>query len=493
MNPEVTGIFFIIGTAFGLASVLGLLMFFVGSPAVTACLYAMPKLKNLFISIMVFSTCIIKKPYYQEVFFQNYRGVDRGYGVTVPDLLFFGLAIYIILGGLKRKIIWLPYNTIPWVLMIIIAICSLFGSSSPFYGSFAVHKFIRCLILYWVVVNLCLDRESINAVVSGLIAAVVCQGTIVIWEKYIVKTCIFRSMGSFPHPNTLAMYIDMILPVLVGLLLVKGFSKKQELFALYGIATGFISVIFTKSRAAMVILPAGLMGVVCISMLFKPTLRKAMIIVVALIFTGGVASIAMPRIIARFQKAPKESAETRHYFNDAAKAMAKEHFFGVGVNLYSKDLAETEYYWYVYPDKVDLPDPEAFREGPHGKSRLGNAHHIYLLFAGETGWIGMWCFVFFIARFYLTNIILFFTTKDENYRAIILGLLFTFGILHIHGKLEWVFRQTQCIYMFFILSGLMIGIREQNRLLKKNKKKKPKPKINSPQKQKAAYGTRFIG
>jgi len=442
---------------------------------------------------MVFSTCIIKKPYYQEVLFQNYRGVDRGYGVTVPDLIFFGFAIYILIGGLKRKIIWLPYNTIPWVLMIIISICSLVGASNPFYGTFAIHKFIRCLVLYWVVVNLCVDRENIKALISGLIAAVVCQGTIVIWEKYIVKTCIFRSMGSFPHPNTLAMYIDMILPVLVGLLLVKGFSKKQELFALYGISTGFISVIFTKSRAAMIILPAGLMGVVCISMLFKPTLRKALIVVVALIFVAGVGSIALPRIIARFQKAPKESAETRHYFNIAAKAMAKEHFFGVGINLYSKDLADTDYYWYVYPDKVDLPDPEAFREGIHGKSRLGNAHHIYLLFAGETGWIGMWCFILFIARFYLTNIIMFFTTKDEEYRAIILGLLFSFGILHLHGKLEWVFRQTQCIYMFFILSGLMIGIREQNREMKKNKKKIPQKKTDNTKKQTITYATRFLG
>jgi hypothetical protein len=38
-----------------------------------------------------------------------------------------------------------------------------------------------------------------------------------------------------------------------------------------------------------------------------------------------------------------------------------------------------------------------------------------------------------------------------------LGMLVGFLTLHLQGLLEWVFRQTQVMYLFFILSGLMVA------------------------------------
>ena len=150
---------------------------------------------------------------------------------------------------------------------------------------------------------------------------------------------------------------------------------------------------------------------------------------------------------------------TRVYFNMAARAMAQDKLFGSGLNSYSWMIEHTDYYWYVYPDALEEEkDLEAFRESDKGISRLGTAHHIYYLFAAETGWPGMVVFIFFIASLYLRNLVLFLRTRDEYYQAVALGLLVGFSTLHLQGLLEWIFRQTQVFLLFCLLSGLMVAI-----------------------------------
>ena len=70
----------------------------------------------------------------------------------------------------------------------------------------------------------------------------------------------------------------------------------------------------------------------------------------------------------------------------------------------------------------------------------------------------MWVFIMFIGRFYLRNIVLLIKTDDDYYQAILLGLLLGFTTLHLQGLLEWIFRQTQVLYLFFVLSGLMVAV-----------------------------------
>jgi hypothetical protein len=287
---------------------------------------------------------------------------------------------------------------------------------------------------------------------------VILQG-IVFWDKYVTHAVVNRSVGSFPHPNTLAMYTDLIIPAILALILADGFTKKRNRWAIAALFAGMLCVVFTKSRAALVIMIGALGSVTAISVFIKPTMRKMGIIFIGFVLMDMIGVAVAPRIIKRFQSAPKASAETREYFNSAAMAMANHSTFGTGLNSYSWMLGNTEYYWYVYPDKVDtVDDLDAFRESKRGMSRLGTAHHIYLLFAAETGWLGMWIFILFLLRFYLKNFVLLLKAHDEYYQAILLGLFVGFSTLHLQGLLEWIFRQTQVFYLFLILSGLMVAI-----------------------------------
>lgn len=440
------------------ASLLGILVFLVGVPAVTIWLFMFPGHRRLFLALMVFTTCYIKKPLYQEVFFVNYRGVDRGFGVTIPDLFFFGFFVWMLLGGLGGKIRWVPFNSIPWFLLIVVSAISLVGSIEPFYGMFTLHKFVRCWILYVVMVNLVRSREDVIVVLTALGAAVVFQGIVVFWDKYVTQAVVSRSIGTFRHPNTLAMYVDLILPILIGALMTTALDRYRRVLFSAALMLGFIAVLFTKSRAAMLLLPASLGTVVVVSLMMKPTLRKGGILLIGLVAVSFITALALPRLIRRFESAPKESAETREYFNEAAHAMARDRLFGVGINLYSHALANTDYYWLVYPDRTEEPDPEAFRESTMGQSRLGTAHHIYWLYAAETGYPGLVVFLIHTGAFSLYNVFLFFREKDHLFKSIYLGMFVGTSIHHVHGLLEWIFRQTEVQYLYFVLMGSMVAM-----------------------------------
>ncbi len=97
------------------ASLGGITVGLFGPIIVARYLQWMPQQRNLLFGLMVFSTCHIKKPFYQEVFFVLYRGVDRGFGVTIPDVMFIGFFLFILIGGYKRRIIIWPNNSFPWV------------------------------------------------------------------------------------------------------------------------------------------------------------------------------------------------------------------------------------------------------------------------------------------------------------------------------------------------------------------------------------------
>ena len=442
------------------ASLVGIVSIFAAVAGVVVLLGVRPRMYRPLLTFMAFTTCYIIKPFYQEVFFEDYRGVDRGFGVTLPDFVFLGLFVYLLLMSRKRTIIWWPYNTTLWVLVILISCASLFTSVMPYYGLFTLYKFIRCLILYWVVVNTVRVKEDVQAILNGLCAALLFQTGVVLYERYISLENVSRSDGSFPHPNSLAMYIDLIIPILLALFISNVMTRWAKTGAILAVFMGIGCVLLTKSRAAMVIMTGAIGMVTLLTVLPRPTPRRLGLVFIGCILMAIMGTVAAPKIIKRFQSAPKESEQTRTYFNNAATAMANDHFFGIGLNAYAWALANTDYYWKVYPDILEDPqeNPVAFRHSEGGESRLGTAHHVYLLMAAETGWIGMWVFVLFLLRFYWKNMRLFFSTREPYYRVIYLGMLVGFLTLHLQGLLEWVFRQTQVMYLFFLLSGLMIAI-----------------------------------
>jgi len=455
------------------ATLVWSIFFVVAVSGLTFVLLNFPKFHRLCITLMVFSTCHIKKPFYQELLYRDYRGVDRGFGVTFPDIFFFAFALYLLIKK-PYKLRWTHPGLILWWFVIAVSLFSLGNAGEPFAGLFTIHKFLRASLLFWVIINLIRTKKDIMAVLHGFVAALAFQGILSMWSKYITKTVVNRVSGSFNHPNAFAMYLDMIMPVIWAGFMEKIFTKKVARWAVVGVGLGFMAVLFTKSRTCTVLLPAVLGATTFFSFMVKPTLRKSGVTAVALLVGIIVMAMAMPTIIRRFETAPKESAETRHYFNNAAAAMAHDRLFGCGINNYAWALKNTDYYWHMYPEALDYPDPEAFREGENGIARLGTCHNIYWLFAGETGYLGLIGLVLMFACFYFQTLWGLFKAKDPVSRAVMCGLATSLPLLYMHSKLEWVWRQTQSIYLYFILAGLMVAVGTYSKRLAAQKKRKKK-------------------
>jgi len=441
-----------------LPSILGIVVFLVGPPLVALVLIAQPRWRPFFAGLLAFSTCFIMKPFYQEVFFQEYRGVDRGFGVTITDVLFFGFALFLGSAGGTRKKVWWPYNTGIYLLLILMEGVSLIGSPVPLLGAFSLHKFLRGLVLFWVVVNLIQEKKDLKPLLVGLVAAIVFQFLVVFVEKYVLQAEVVRSNGTFPHPNSLAMYMNMLIPIFLALLLVGTGSRNQDIGCAVAALLGTICVIFSKSRASLALLSATLVFVPAMTFSFRPSKRVIGLSTAGFLVLVLVGAAAAPRILNRFMNAPSESAETRAFFNSAALQMAADHPFGVGFNAFAWSLTNTDYYWLMYPDKVNVDHPQAFRDSPGGKDRLGTAHHVYLLFAAETGWYGMAVFILLLLRFLWKNYYEYVRARDYQYKAILVGLLAGVLTLHFQGLLEWIFRQTQVFYLFLLLTGMMVAI-----------------------------------
>ncbi len=453
------------------ATIVWAIFFVVSVSGLTFFLLNFPKYHRLCITLMVFATCHVKKPYYQELLYRLYRGVDRGFGVTFVDIFFFSFAFYLLIKK-PYKLKWTHPGLTMWWFIILLSICSLMNAGEPFAGLFSIHKFLRASLLFWVIINMVRSKKDIMAVLNGLVAALAFQGGVAMWNKYVTKTCVNRVMGSFNHPNAFAMYVNMIMPIAWAGFMEKIFSKKVMKWAVIGVGMGFMAVIFTKSRACTVLLPAILGMTTALSFMVKPTLHKSGVAFIATIAGCVVIGMALPTIIRRFEKAPKESAETRNYFNNAAAAMADDRFFGCGINNYAWSLKHTDYYWYMYPEGLEASDPEAFREEKF--ARLGTCHNIYWFFAGEVGYWGMYALFLMYGIFYTKALWGVIRARDPLSRAVMCGLVPSLLLLHVHSKLEWVWRQTQAIYLYFILAGLIVVVGNYSKRYNAQKKRRKK-------------------
>lgn len=422
-------------------------------PAIAVNLQWRPQVHRLYLWLMVFFMGLSTTNLGVELFFVRYRGSDCGFGVTVSDFFFFGYLLWLLLWP-KNVRQWWPKNMgLMWVFLAL-AVLSLLESPVPYYGLFSIHKLLRCMVLYWVAVNVTRDHRDIETIVSAFTWSVLVQGAVVLSEKYL--SSVYRVQGTMPHPNTLGMYLNAILPILLCLVFTIESRSKR---AWYGVALlgGMLCVTFTRSRGSLAVMIGVLAMCAGLSLLLQPTWHKVKLFAAGLCLVTVLGIKAAPAVIDRFLEAPEVSEESREHFNEAAMAMADDHFWGVGINAYNQSLVEPRYYWYLYP-KVEFDQRVDFVKTAQAQVEVANCHNIYLLWAAECGWIATAVFAILILRFYLANIAAVFTCKDVYYTAVLIGLLGGMTTIHLQGFLEWIYRQTPVIYQFHLFCGMLIAI-----------------------------------
>lgn len=373
-----------------------------------------------------------------------YRGPDRGFEVTLTDLIAWALIIALLI-RYPSKINWVPYNTLWMVAFFGIACLASFQAPERLLASFTLFKFIRIYAVYWCIVNCIRTGTSYKYIWYGFIIIGLMITFIAIKQKYLDG--ITRIPGTFDHSNTNPSYLNLIIPILlIWGLYDKRLTRTQMVLTLLCVFGMVFAITATLSRAGIFLAVCAMLGVLAIA---NMRLRSTRVMftsaaVCMLLFMGGIK--ALDTIIARFENAPKESAQARTEFNTAAALMLNDHASGVGLNNFSHVLTVRPRYhahFRVMAGEV--------------KKEAGVVHNIYLLTAAEMGYAGIIIFVIILIRF--IGLTAYRGWRFNSLETVLLvGICMGLGTLYMGNFLEWTLRISPVFYMFAIISGMGVAL-----------------------------------
>jgi len=405
--------------------------------------------------VLIFCSIEYKFPMpYKDIYYNSYRGPSRGFTVAWCDIISWAFGINLLITRSKKKLIrWWPGGFAFILLFAGYGLFTSFFAWNKLFAAYTVYKLTKHALYFWIIYNLIDRDEDLHWIVTSLGITLCYLGFLVLYHKYVLHKFIIRAQGPFSHPNTLVMVSNLLIPISFSIVLS---SKKSWESALHTVALycGVLCVIFTKSRGGLAMMAVAFAGVLANSFFCKITLKKGAVLGFFMIGATITGAIAAPRLIARFQNADPSSHEARARFNIAAKHMAKDHFFGIGLNCYPYILGCSKYYYDVYPEFVDEWQPIG-----HATSRLGVCHHVYNLVMAEMGYIGLILFLLMIGYYFFISLIPAVLPKRPNElpNAVAIGLVSGAMTLHAQGLLEWIWFQGQMMKVYFLLCAVVLA------------------------------------
>jgi O-antigen ligase len=286
----------------------------------------------------------------------------------------------------------------------------------------------------------CEDPAVAPWILRGMASGVIYELGVALHQRYVLHH--HQVAGDFAHQNTFGMAVNLVMPMVLALRL----SGSGGRLALPTLLAGASCIVLTLSRGAMTMLLVGSFVVFAASTIRKPTRAKLKTAAVSVAVAGAMLSRAWSTIVDRFVNAPKESAEGREQFEEAARLMLAEHPLGIGMNGFSLALGEAGY---------------GARVGVYGYDATGIVHNIYWLTAAEIGYLGFVAFVVLLASPVVLAARGFWWSNDDRRGDVMLGLGVGLLLMDFQGQLEWAFRQTTLSYLFWTIVSIVTALSRQ--------------------------------
>ncbi len=258
-------------------------------------------------------------------------------------------------------------------------------------------------------------------------------------RQYLIGRGLSRAGGTIGHPNVLAYYLEILLPVNFALLLAER-KIIIRFFLFITLATGLVALVATLSRGAWVTIPISF-GIVLVIMLknhfFK--LRTFLLLFFVALLLLIFLFFSFPLIEKRLTDDDDRSASRRMPMNEATFSIIRQHpVIGAGMNNF----------------------PEFFHKlDTTGKSRIIKekhvVHNMFLWVWAETGIIGLLAFLGIFGTTVIVSLNLLFYVEPWK-KALLIGVVA--GLLaHLaHGLVDPGFRVNPAIsVLIFTLIGLV--------------------------------------
>lgn len=407
------------------------------------------RLRTAMIPLMVFLT--VKTQDINFISMETYRGTAKGFEVSLVDLVALGCLGYLLLRRRDIKLTpWPPGSTF-FLLFFLGSALSVVNAASPLLVAFELFKMLRMYLMFWVFSHWVQEPGQLKWFLRSVAIVMLYIFYEMLTQKYLQG--MWQARGPFPHQNSLVMYVNLFNCLLFAYVLnQKRASAASSLFWLGLLAVGMLCTVFTFSRGGMMFLALGLALVFAFSYTPKQiSLRKTVVLALALLVGTGIAWKASDSIKERFDTAPEESVEVRQVLAIAALRMVADKPLGVGLNNWGIKINPP----YPYGDHIprkESQDPEQEEE------KGGLVETVYLMTAAECGWHTLLLYLILIWSFCFRAFRLFFTSKDPLLKSISLGLAAGMTSIYLQSCFEWVLKQSNNFYQLMLVFGLVLAL-----------------------------------
>lgn len=407
--------------------------------------------------------------------FENQAGAHT-IGISLQDIFVILLIfLWLVEAASKEGVAFhfYPRLTIPAILYIEACLLTLLWAPRLDLAAMEIVRMVKVFILYFVIANQIRDRNDLKLVAWALIASLVFEGSVAVLqmikggtiglaflgEAYlpdIDRSKLWRVMGTLGHPNRLAMYLEMLLPLCFGMFLLEK-RMRRKMMALSSFGLGLVALIMTGSRGAWIAFVLGML------VFFILAVKSRHVKLSALFGTGIIGLIVMAGVALGFSG----MIEERIYGDDYGSAMSRIPMIqiainlieahplgGVGINNYAVVMKK-------YNDTI---------LGRRFKSIPRPVHNMFLLVTGETGIIGL-SMLLLLLYFFFATAFKSARSPDETISIINISVLAGIVAMCAHGMVD---KHPPGGYpLFYVLMALIASAYFLNKHLSDNDLSQP--------------------
>lgn len=372
----------------------------------------------------------------------TWPGQTKGLIITLLD----ALALAVVIRS-RRSPLFFPFTAII-IAYIGAASLSIFFSNNPQASFFYAWQLGTMLLVFWASANICMTEDGPKMIIAGLVCGITLQAGFSISQKL---SGVVQASGTMGHQNLLGVATHFALYPSLALLM----ATKNAKLPILGVIAGLIVVAFGASRATIGLAGIGVILLIFLSMVRKPSARKTKVAVIGLVILAVATPIAIASLQQRFAITSNEgSNEERQAFERTAKMIFSDHPMGIGANQYVI-IANTG----GYSQKAGVIWNRGSRSAP--------VHNSYLLVAAETGFVGLFCFILLILVPIIAALKFAWSNRGDPKGDLALGIGVTLVIFGLHSFYEWVMLTWVIQYMLAIVMGILAGLIMQRKTAKR--------------------------
>lgn len=366
----------------------------------------------------------------------DWRGTARGYAFT-PVSLFAVPLLLSMFFNIKYRIRLFPPGSFFYFLYFLAVLLSGINAIHMHQWGFEVYKMFWMYITFLAAFNYLNNSRNLTFFIYLVCSILIVLFLYGVYQKY--RLGIYQIYSTFPHQNSLSLYLELFGLLSLGVLMNEHISKILFCLCLFAFCGSVLLIIFTYSRGGLVVYFGGIAIVCAFSILFNGfSFRRLTLMLIGLLVMLSITGYALPRIIQRFTKAPEASKNTRINLAIAARRMADDYTFGIGTNHFTEYSGVShDYSREEYESASSTAIAGMMAKGGRGAV----VETIYLLVAAECGWWGLGTLILWFLYYYFSDIISMFVLRKKPCSGIVIGLFGGLTCNYWHSTLEWSLKQ----------------------------------------------------